>query len=152
DHRDARRLHAARHLERLHVAAHRAHRPGAVHAPGGPRQPGPRARPGQRADDGRLRADDTARAARLPAAAALLHAGAPRGAREGMTSFDGLPRWRIGAARRPVVRHGLLALCLVIVAGSAPSRAVSDSPTRALDDFADVSPWTAIASDGARAS
>ena len=60
-HRDAGGVHAARNLERLHVAADRACRQGALHAAGGARHPGARARAGQRADDGGVGGHDRCR-------------------------------------------------------------------------------------------
>jgi F5/8 type C domain len=63
-------------------------------------------------------------------------------------------RPRHGRRRPSIARHALLALGLVVAAGSSPLRAQSDdaSSTRVLDDFDDLSPWTAAASDGVRAS
>src|SRR5205085_1271885 len=73
-----------RQLERLHVAADRAHRPESLHAADRARDPLARARAGQRADDGRRGAHGAAGAAAVPGAAALLHPRHPRGKRQGL--------------------------------------------------------------------
>src|SRR6185369_15164355 len=82
--RDAGGAQLPRLVERLHVAPHRAHRPRRADAPGRAGRALARARAGRGADDGRGRDHGAAGAAALPGPAAVLHAGPPRGRREGM--------------------------------------------------------------------
>src|SRR6185312_4385628 len=82
---DADRVHLPRRLERLHVAADRADRAGALHPAAGAGLTGTRTQRRYRADDGRLGSHRTAGAAAVPGAAAALPAGAVAGQREGVS-------------------------------------------------------------------
>src|SRR5262249_25946804 len=135
-------VHVAGHVERLHVAAHRLERQRALHATGRAREPVTRARARQRADDGGSRPHDAPGAPRVPGPPALLRSGHHDGQREGVT-----------AGRR--VMHGALATLRLALAAWGTSRSAHaiESPSgRVLDTFGDIAPWTAVASDGVRAS
>src|SRR5262249_28750204 len=127
----ARGVHAARHMERLHVAADRARRPGPLHAAGGACEPGPRARAGQRADDGRRRRHDAAHARAVPRAAALLPTGPDGGKRQGM-------------------KRGWLAWLALVATTALAQAQIADSP-RLLDSFDDLPAWKPAASNGVAA-
>src|SRR6185437_6285807 len=135
DHCHAGRVHAARDVERFHVAADRIVRPGSLHAAGRACEPVARARAGQRADDGGCGADDAAGARRVPLAAALLHAGAHAGRSQGMTT-----------------KRFAMALALVAAMVATIAYAQPPSEARTLDRFDDVTAWKAVASDGVTAS
>src|SRR5690606_15944493 len=76
-------------LERFHVAADRAHRPGALHLAGGAGLAVARIHHGRGADDGRRGRDRAAGAGAVPAAAAVLRPGPAAGKREGVRGTCG---------------------------------------------------------------
>src|SRR5581483_5326411 len=149
DPRHARRLHLPLVLERLHVAAHRAHRREQVHAAAGARQPLRRARAGHRADARRRRRHRAPRAAALPRRAAALHRGDPDGEREGVSARgargEGMVRGAHPAGRRFVGgarRTMLLAGTALLVAAATPP---VGSPTALLGVASD---WQAAPANG----
>src|SRR5690606_30997273 len=135
----ARDLDVPRDLERLHVAAHRAERRGALDAARRAREPLGRARAGHRADDGGLRAHDPARHARVPVPPALLHPGHHAGKREGM---------KAGVLLRQAAVIAVLAGAAACAPRGGTAPAAAPAAWQLLDDFESPDRWTAHPSDG----
>ncbi len=140
DHRHAGGVHAARNLERFHVAADRPHRQGLVHVAGRAGEPFARARAGQRADDGGLGADDACRCCwcSSPCSATTCKAcwrEASRGDPVSPTDRRAIAR---GAAARALVALAL-ARGAIGAGGRAPLRRAGAGAAATLDDFADLS-------------
>src|SRR5690606_2940785 len=115
-------------LERLHVAADRADRPGALHLAGGAGHAVTRTHHGRGDDDGRRRGHRAAGAGAFPAAAALLHPGTAAGQRQGIGGTMGLGGLDRGIAGGDAPAAFADAACLLWAKPHAPWAARSSHP------------------------
>src|SRR5690606_450713 len=142
-------VHLPRGLERLHVAADRADRAGALHAAGVAGGPVPRAHHGRGADDGRCRGHGGAGAVAVPAAAKVLHPGSAARERERLMAIasHGSPASAHGARKGMLARAAVRLLLALVASAAAKAHAQDAAGPGLLDGFEDASKWRVVASN-----